>query len=227
MRQVHQHRQSAPDATLFIASGCSHCPAVMGDLCRLLKEDRIARLDIINLPLHPEAGEAAGVRSVPWMRIGPFELLGAHSYRELGQWADRAAAGEGWSEYYSHLLESRRLPQVVARIRERPDSVGGLLSLLRTLETPMAVRIGAGAALEELAEQGLPAAAVAQLIDMTGSKEPQIRADACHYLSLADGPAALAAVRGMLQDPDPQVREIAADSMHTLGGEAISMEQTP
>lgn len=206
-------QRSTPDAILFIASGCSHCPAVMADLCRLLKEGRIGRLEMINLTQHPETGAAAGVRSVPWIRIGPFELFGAHGYQELAQWADRAASGEGREAYYSHLLESGRLQPLVALMRQRPDRIVDLLGLLETLETPMAVRIGVGAVLEELADDGLPQDALAQLSAMTKSSEPQIRADACHYLSLARGQAAQAAVSRLLQDPDPQVREIAEESL--------------
>ena len=82
----------------------------------------------------------------------------------------------------------------------------------------MAARIGVGAVLEELAEQGLSQDALAALAALTESEQPQIRADACHYLSLGGGPAALAAVRRLLHDPDPQVREIAAESLTAMGG---------
>lgn len=213
---MHNDQHPAPDATLFISPGCSHCPTVMADLCRLLKENRIGRLEIVNLAQHPEAGTAAGVRSVPWTRIGPFELLGAHSYHELAQWADRAAAGDGLADYYSHLLESGRLQSVVGLVRQRPESIGDLLGLLQTLETPMAVRIGVGAVLEELADDGLPQHALAPLTAMTESSEPQIRADACHYLGLTEGQAARATLRRLLQDPDPQVREIAEESLAAM-----------
>ena len=64
------------DALLLIATGCNHCPAVLEGLSRLLKQGRIGRLDVVNLAVHPETGQALGVRSVPWTRIGPFELEG-------------------------------------------------------------------------------------------------------------------------------------------------------
>ncbi len=79
-----------PDAELLIASGCAHCPVVLSGLAELLKQGRIGRLDIINIAAHPELAEARNARSVPWIRIGPFELSGAHSAQELAVWVERA-----------------------------------------------------------------------------------------------------------------------------------------
>lgn len=202
-----------PEATLFMSSGCTHCPSVMAALCRLLKENAIGRLEILNIAHYSDRARAAGVRSVPWTRIGRFELTGTHDYRELASWAEDAATGRGWDKYFSTLLETGRLEKTVALLRQHPDAVTGLLTLLQTLDTPMAVRIGVGAVVEELADEGLPPAAVPPLIALAESAQPQIRADACHYLSLVDVTAARMAIEKLLNDPDPQVREIARESL--------------
>ena len=62
------------------------------------------------------------------------------------------------------------------------------------------------------------------LIALTQSPEPQIRADGCHYLSLSDNPEALAAVRRRVEDADPEVRQIAVESLAVL--EAVSQLET-
>lgn len=216
--------RSVIDATLLMAPGCSHCPVVMDGLTRLIKAGKLGRLEIIDLSQNPAAGTAAGVRSVPWTRIGPFELEGVHSYRELADWAEHAAAGSGFDLYYSHLLETRQLDRVITLVRERPPTLGSLIELLATLETPMGVRIGVGAVLEDLAESDLLNSVVPNLIALTRSPEPQIRADACHYLSLSNSPEALAAVRGLLQDEDPEVRKIAVESLNVL--EAVNQTES-
>lgn len=216
--------QSAIDATLLMAPGCSHCPAVLEALTRLIKSGKLGRLEIIDLTRYPSAGEPAGVRSVPWTRIGPFELEGVHRYAELEQWAEHAIAGSGFDTYYTHLLETGRLKRVISLVRERPSTLRDLIALLATLETPMGVRVGVGAVLEELAESEALNDLVPDLIALTLSPDPQIRADGCHYLSLSDSPAALAAVRRLVEDADPEVRQIALESLAVL--EAVSQVET-
>ena len=97
----------APDALLLIATGCAHCPTVLDGLCKLLKQGRLGRLEVINIAARPDYAQSIGVRSVPWTRIGPFELEGAQNPSALAEWAERAATGTGLGPYYSHLLESQ------------------------------------------------------------------------------------------------------------------------
>ncbi|WP_172838730.1 HEAT repeat domain-containing protein [Solemya velesiana gill symbiont] len=54
------------------------------------------------------------------------------------------------------------------------------------------------------------------MIRLTRAEEPQIRADACHYLSLTENSEALNAIRPLLADEDPEVREIAMESIAIL-----------
>lgn len=210
--------QQVPDALLLMARGCAHCPSVLNALTHLIEEGKIGRLEVIDVSRHPEAARQAGVRSVPWTRIGPFELEGLQSRGDLSRWAERAAAGGGMGDYYAHLLESGRMQQVPPLIRRHPETLPALIGLMASLETPMAVRIGVGAVIEELAEQGELAPAVPELIRLTHAPEPQVRADACHYLSLAGGDEAVAAIRALLEDPDPEVRAIARESLASGDG---------
>lgn len=207
---------SPPDARLLIAPHCAHCPVVLDGLSRLVKEGRIGRLEVINLAVHPEVAETHGVRSVPWLLIGPFTLTGAHSVRELGEWADRAAGGSGLGSYFVHLLETSRLPEVVEHVRASPGSLEDLILLLGDLETPMAVRIGIGAVIEELAGSPALAEAVAPLGALTRAEAHQVRADACHYLGLTDSAEAIPLLTACLEDEDDEVSEIAAESLALL-----------
>lgn len=213
---MENRAHSTIDATLLMAPGCSHCPVVMEALTRLIKAGKLGRLEIINVAQHPSAGTAAGVRSVPWTRIGPFELDGLHSYDELRRWTEHAAANSGFDVYYSHLLETRRLDKVITLVREQPATLRDLIRLLATLETPMGVRIGVGAVLEELAESELLNTVVSELVALTRAADPQIRADGCHYLSLSNSPEALTAVQLLLKDEDSEVRQIAVESLKVL-----------
>jgi hypothetical protein len=219
-RQARPAQPHAPAAALvYIGSGCPHCPAVVDGLTRLVKSGRLARLEVVNLSVTGPA-QADGVRSIPWTRIGPFELVGAISPGDLADWAERAATGEGWAAYYAHLLEQRRLDEAEGLVRQRPETLVDLLDLLGEADTPMALRIGISALLESLTGDPILAQAVPILTQLTLSELPQTRADACHYLGLAGDPAAIPAVRRLLDDDQADVAEIAAETLALLGADA-------
>ncbi len=205
-----------PDAQLLMAPDCSHCPVVLDGLSILIKKGKLRRIDIVNLPEHPEIAQALGVRSVPWTRIGPFELEGVQTPAELEKWADKAAKGEGDAEYFEHLLESQQLAKATGFIERSPDSISALVSLIGSLETPMGIRIGAGAILEELSNKGKMTLAIDPLIELTDAADAQIRADACHYLSLSGESSVIPIIQSLLQDDDPEVRTIARESLEDL-----------
>lgn len=207
---------SAPDARLLIAPGCAHCPIVLDGLSQLAKSGRIGRLEIVNIAVHPEIAREVGTRSVPWFTIGPFVLTGAHSVAELTEWADRANDGSGMTAYFSHLLETNRLGEVVTMLRDEQGSLQELVPLLEEPDTPMAVRIGVGAVFEEFADTPALMSIVDSLATLVDSEHAQVRADACHYLGLTRSQLAVPALESCLEDENEEVREIAAESLAML-----------
>lgn len=208
-----------PDAQILLATGCAHCPVVLEGLSQLLKQGKIGRLEAINVAEHPEVAQQAGTRSVPWTRIGEFELEGALSHAELAQWVELAAKEDGVSDYYSHLLENQRAHQVVTQIKKRPQTLPYLLSLLASEKTPMAARIGVGVVLETLEGSDLLVQALPDMVALSRSDKANIRADAAHFLGLTRQPGAEEPLKPLLDDPNPDVREIAADSLAMLHSE--------
>ena len=196
-----------------MAPGCAHCPVVLEALGRLLKEGGLGRLEVVNVAAHPEVARAAGTRSVPWTRIGPFELHGLYGLGELAGWARHAAAGTGMAEYLAHLLEHRQLDRAVAIARREPGALAALLRLAGSLETPMGVRIGISAVVEELRGTSALHDALPALIDLAASPEAQVRADAAHFLGLCGIEAARHHLERLLVDTGAEVREIAAESL--------------
>ncbi len=210
--------QQPPHALLLITTDCAHCPPVLDALSRMIKDGIIGHLEVINAALHPEKARALGATSAPWIMIGQFELTGRYSEQELRNWADLATTHTGLGSYFTHLLENRGLDQIINTVKQHPDRLEDLMQLLGDLETPMAVRIGVGAAIEELQELQLLTPAIPKLIELTMSDQPQIRADACHYLGLTGSTDALPAVQSLLLDEDSEVREIAAETFAILEG---------
>ena len=212
--KARQDPGTAPDAELLIAPGCVHCPVVLAGLAELVKRGQVGRLTVINIAAHPDEAAQRGVRGVPWIRLGAFELQGAHSQSELAAWAERAAAPDGAAGYLRELLETGQLDTATGACRRSPEALlPALVALAGDLDTPFAVRVGVGAVLEDLAETGLPAAVLPALQRLAASEHAQVRADAAHFLGLEGGPSAAEILARLGQDPDPEVREIAAESL--------------
>ncbi len=208
--------RDVPDAELMIATGCAHCPVVLSGLTELLKKGQIGRLAVTNVVAHPEVAEARGVRGVPWIRIGPFELNGVHSQGELADWAARTGSEEGVHGYLEQGLETGQLAAVTSACRNSPAMLPQLVRLAGDMETAFAVRIGVGAVLEDLATEGLLARLVADFAALAASPLAQVRADAAHFLGLSGSPEAESCLRRLADDVDREVREIAAESLAAL-----------
>lgn len=208
---------SRPTARLLIETGCSHCTAAIGALTRLIKAGKLARLEIVNLSVSPRDDWDADVHSVPVAQIGPFCLDGALSARELSDWVDAVAGGGGWTAYYVHLLERQRIDEVVRRVREQRSCLVELLNLLTSADTSTATRIGIGAVAEELSGSTELRAVIPDLEQLTLSEAHQTRADACHFLGLTGDPKVIPAVRRLLDDEQPDVCEIAMETLAMLG----------
>lgn len=209
-----------PDAELLIATGCAHCPAVLAGLAELIKAGRIGRLEVINIARHPEIAERRGARGVPWIRIGPFELSGAHSRSELEELVDKAGSPHGLQAYLRDSLESGELDRVIGVCRHSPEMLSPLLALAGDLDTPFAVRIGVGAVLEDLATEDLLSGLTGPISRLAASPHPQVRADAAHFLGLTGSQEARSELQRLASsDEDQEVREIALESLAELGPE--------
>lgn len=208
---------TVPDALLLMTSSCPHCPAVLQGLGELVKTGRIGRLEVINIEVRPEVAQALGVRGVPWLRIGPFQLEGLHTPAELKQWAERAGTPESMADYFRESLTTGKLAKVTAAIDEDPSRLDALLRLLADPATDLHVRVGIGAVIEGLSGSAALAQRIDQLGALTQAKDAHIRGDACHYLALTRDPRAKPYLERLLNDPEPQVRELAADGLAALG----------
>lgn len=205
-----------PNALMFLSSHCPHCPAVLSGLVDLLKRGDIARLEAINLEVQPEAATLAGVRSVPWVQIGVFELSGVHSPAELAEWTRRASSMDGIAAGFYALLKEGALQKVQAVISRQPDTLTALLPILANPDTSLNVRVGAGAVFEDYAGSAALHALLPQLGELSTHPDPRVRADACYTLGLARHESARSWLVPRLEDNDADVREIAAEALAAL-----------
>ncbi len=207
---------ATPDVLLLIASGCPHCPSVMQSLSELLKDGKIGQLEIVNIMQKPERAQALGVRSVPWVKIGPFELSGLKSKAELQQWIDKLNDDNAMSDYFAELMLSGEIDKVSELITQQPNLFEALLKLVAAPNENMSVRIGAGAVIEHFAGSDILKQHTGTLIEYSRHQDASIRNDACYYLGLSRDTSVLPAIEALLDDDSAEVRETAADTIAEL-----------
>ena len=205
-----------PDTLLLIAPGCPHCQSVLTSLTELVKKGDIGRLEVVNIAVHPEAAQEAGTRSVPWMRIGSYELSGNYSLGEIRDWVNKAAAGGQAGDYIRELLEQQQMEQAVDYLKKHPEQMPALLELMQREDNALGVSFGLSAIFEELAGSKALKELVPELGKLTRHEKANIRGDAAYYLGLSGSPEARTWLAPLRNDPQEDVREIAREALEDL-----------
>jgi len=209
-------KKSPPDALLLMGTHCPYCPTVLKGLQSLSASGAIGSVETVIIEEQPEVARKLGVRSVPWVRIGPFELDGLRSEAELRSWAEKAGTLEGLADWLNELLGSGKLDKVRARLEHDPKVMDALLLLFTNPDTGLNTRIGISALIEDLEGSPLLREQIDRLGELIQHPETHIRGDACHYLSLTGSPRAKSLIEPLLDDPEPDVRTLAQESLDHL-----------
>jgi len=116
----------------------------------------------------------------------------------------------------SEYMEKGFLENIIAMMRQDPSTVRFIPDLLG--DDVIRVRLGATALVEDLAKEHRQAlaAAVPGLLVLLGHENPTIRGDAANVLGIIGDRSALPALKKLLEDGNPSVREIAQDSMKDI-----------
>ena len=205
--------RTAPDALMLMGTQCPYCPGVLKALQAMLKSGAIGKLEYHNIEENPELARELGVRSVPWVRIGSFELEGLRSEKELREWAAKAGTDTGLTTWLEELLSSGNISKPLERVRSEPAMMDALLQLFADPDTELNIRIGISAIMEDLQGTDTLNAIIKPLGKLTQHDDARVRGDACHYLSLSGNPDAGTYIKPLLDDKDAGVREIARESL--------------
>jgi len=200
---------------MLLSGHCPHCPALLAGLTELLKRGAIGRLEAVNIESNPELAMSLGVRSVPWMRLGPFELAGSRPAGELALWARRAGEA-GMADAFHDLLKGGDAAQVLRLIEEAPARLSDLLPIVANPEASLNVRLGAGMVFETFSAAPALRALLPALCELARHDDARVRADVAHLLGLTREPSARPCLEALLKDADSDVREIATESLAGL-----------
>ena len=205
-----------PDALMLLGTHCPYCTTVLRGLIELVKSGVVGKLEVVNIEQHPEVAHALGVRSVPWVRIGPFELEGLRSEKELRIWAEAADTETGVASYLDELLSTGKIDRAIKLVKSNPDAIKALLLLFSNPETQLNTRIGISAIVESLAGSELLQGIVDRLGELSRHDEPRIRGDVAHYLGLTGSGKAIAYLEHLIDDVDADIRAVARESLDLL-----------
>ena len=201
---------------LFIAPGCSHCPNVLQALSELIKDGEIAEMEVSNMALVPEKAHKLNIRSVPWIKIGPFELTGAQTKAELQTWISRTQSETGMQAYFNELLTSGELNKVITLLKKEPALFKHLPLMMQDKNTSLGAKIGIGAIFEEFQGSKAIQALIPSLTDLLNSEQASIRNDACYYLGLSESPDAITPIKTLANDDTEEVRESVRDALDII-----------
>jgi hypothetical protein len=201
---------------MLLGTHCPYCPTVLKGLSELVKSGAVGKLEVVNMEQRPDIARALGVRSVPWVRIGPFELEGLRSEKELRTWAETAGTETGYAAYLDELLSTGKIDRAIKLVQNNPDAIKALLMLFSNPGTQLNTRVGISAIIENLACTELLRGLVDRLGELSRHEDPRIRGDAAHYLGLTGSDKAMAYIERLVNDADADVRAVARESLDLL-----------
>ena len=201
---------------MLMGTQCTYCGPIMQILTEMMKAGQLADLRIVNIEEDPQLAIQLGVRSVPWLQIGPFELQGSRSKQEILLWLKRASSSEGLSEYLEEVLLEGNLESANKLIQRYPQALENVIDLMADPEAKINVRLGVGVIIEDMAETESFKAVIPRLIEYLSDDDARIRGDACHYLSLTRDASYVPDIKTLLADESEEVRGIAQDSLDDL-----------
>ncbi len=207
---------STPEVRLLVGTHCAHCQQVLGILANMVKKGEISRLDVINVEQKAEIADELGVRSLPWIKMGRFELTGARNEKELKEWALKANSTEGMLLQLNEWLTTDQLATAEAAVVEDPDYLEAIMQILAEPEAKINVRIGIGVIIESIQGSEILRKYLPSLIKLTTHHSASVRADIAYYLGLTFDSHAKEALKKLLNDENADVREIAADALEEL-----------
>ena len=206
----------APSALLLIATGCQHCPSMLQSLSDMIKEGKIAQLEIVNIAQDPQRAQALNVRSVPWLKIGEYELVGLKSKTEILQWIEKSSNPEDMSAYFEELMTSGEISKVQQLVEDKPEHMNTLFEIMTNESSGLSARIGVGAIIEQLEGSEILINTIDTLGKHCQNPLARIRNDACYYLGLSHHPDAVKFLRPLLDDEDNEVKEVAQEALDEI-----------
>ena len=208
----HRTLSHPAELTVFVAEACPHCPHAVRAALELAKGGVV--VNVVDAQRFGELAARWGVRSAPTTILdGEVIWTGTVPATELAE-----VIAERGSEAYERrvlgsMVETGRFDAAEDRILAE-GGASRFFALWR--ESTTSSRIGLLLVAERvLAREGgaFDPVLAELLVELTATDDDPLRGDTADLLGRVDRPAARAALEKLLDDPHPDVREIASDAL--------------
>ncbi len=196
---------------VFVAPACPHCPNAVRVALAAARASSKVRVHVIDVQRHPELAARFRVTAVPVTVVDRGVALtgvraGDDLVRRIEARADPGALFASW-------VESGRLDEAAELLTRDPAPMA---SAWRSSTT--STRIGLMLVAEKALERDPRSldAVAGDLAAGTRSDDTALRGDTADLLGQIGAPVARPALAALLDDPSPDVVEIAADALDSL-----------
>jgi glutaredoxin len=211
---------NAPGAfTVYMASSCPHCPAVVERVLALAVAGRNQYVTVVDAMLFAEKAEADKVKSAPtvildnhfrWLgQVEASEMVDALVHRDPSRVSARALAS---------MLHDGEAPAVASMMQENNAVFPSFLELL--VHRDWSIRLGAMVAFEYLAGMApeLAGQAAASLMERFGSFDATIQGDILHVAGESGNQNLVPHLARLAEESDlpEDVRESAREALEKL-----------
>lgn len=206
---------------VFIAAACPHCPHAVRAAVAMSLLSPLVTTTVIDVGHFPELTERYNARSVPLTVIdNGLSLTGAIKPQELADDILARDQADYAGRVFASLVEVGRFAAAAEQLRH-----GSVLPFFAThwRQSTLSTRMGLLLTAEKALEQTPRAldALVDPLIELarTDSTETALRGDSVDLLGKIGDPSAKPILESLSRDPNPDIAEIAAESLESMGGE--------
>jgi hypothetical protein len=205
---------------VFVGATCPHCPGAARSANQVALATPLVTVSIVDVQLHAKLAEDFKVRAVPLTVLdGDLALTGVVRPAELvDKILSRDDDGHGKGVLLS-LVEQGRFDQAADRMRTGPGAAH-FVDIWKGSATSL--RIGLMMAVEEALEGDRAAldGLVADLLPILQAGDAVLRGDTADLLGKIGHRAATEALKALLEDPNPDVAEIASEALEEIVSEA-------
>lgn len=199
---------------VLIAPTCPHCPQTVAACVRVAAEHPQVRLEVVDVQYYRDL--AGRVTSVPTVVVdGAHTVVGQVSARDLVTLLEQRSEEGYVQRAIASMIASGRLTDA-APLLASPPGQQALCALLRG--STMQQRIGLLIVVEEALAANPHAldGAVPCLLPLLQASDDSLRGDTADLLGRIGAPGAREALTRLLSDGNPDVREVATESLAML-----------
>jgi hypothetical protein len=201
---------------VFIGATCAHCPGAARSANRIALATPLVTVSIVDVQRHPTLAERFKVRAVPLTVLdGDLALTGVVRPAELVEKILSRDDERHGKDVLLSLVEQGRFEEVAHRMRTGPGAAQFLASWSGSTTS---LRIGLLTAVEEALEIDRTTLddLVASLLPILHTEDAALRGDTADLLGKIGHRAATDSLKALLQDPNPDVAEIASEALEDI-----------